>query len=75
MRAMSAVFLMAVALAGCGSEPEEPPALPLPVITVADKALPLALNYTARTRGEREVEVRARTNGKGAKHVIWFATV
>ncbi|MCY1670764.1 spermidine synthase [Novosphingobium sp. SL115] len=36
-------------------------------------------NFTQRLKAAGftvdEVEVRARTNGKGAKHVIWFATV
>ena len=36
-------------------------------------------NFTQRLKAAGfdvdEVEVRARTNGKGAKHVIWFASV
>lgn len=50
-------------LGACGEEPAAPPPLPAPVITLSESSLPLALSYTARTRGEREVEVRARVSG------------
>lgn len=50
-------------LASCGDDAEAPPPVPAPVVTLSQEALPLALNYTARTRGEREVEVRARVSG------------
>lgn len=59
-----AVAFAAALLAGCGEgQPAQPPPLKLPVLTVADRAMPLALNYSAQTRGEREVEVRARVSG------------
>jgi membrane fusion protein (multidrug efflux system) len=50
-------------LASCGEEAAAPPPTPAPVITLSEEALPIALNYTAHTRGEREVEVRARVSG------------
>jgi membrane fusion protein (multidrug efflux system) len=62
-RRFSAALLVLAFLSACGGDPPPPPALKLPVLTISDQALPLALNYTARTRGEREVEVRARVSG------------
>ncbi len=63
-RRFTAALLVLAFLSACGGDPPPPPpALKLPVVTIADAALPLALNYTARTRGEREVEVRARVSG------------
>lgn len=50
--------------AACGdSSPPAPEAIELPVVTVDDKPQPLLLAYTARTQGERQVEVRARVSG------------
>jgi membrane fusion protein (multidrug efflux system) len=52
-------------LAACGHKesPPAPPAVEVNVITVAVKPMPLDLKYSARTRGEREVEVHARVSG------------
>lgn len=64
MRRFPAVLLALTVLSACGGDPPPPPPGPkLPVLTISDQALPLTLNYTARTRGEREVEVRARVSG------------
>lgn len=54
-----------VLLSAC-SKPTEPPAPPpveVSVVEVAGGAQPLHLAYSARTRGIREVEVRARVSG------------
>lgn len=53
----------AALLVSCREEPAAPPPMPVPVVTLAEEVLPVALNYTAHTRGEREVEVRARVSG------------
>ncbi len=56
--------LIATLLAGCGAaSPEPAPPTPVNVVTVAARPSALPLNYTARSRGEREVEVRARVSG------------
>lgn len=54
-----------VALGGCGEAPA-PPAMPPPevgVLEIKPGAMPLDLEYAARLRGAREVEVRARVSG------------
>ena len=56
---------LAVLLGACGGA-EAPPALPPPavgVVTLGSGPLPIALEYPARLRGQREVEVRARVGG------------
>lgn len=61
--------LLAALLAGCGqSGGQEHAAMfggPVPVsaVTVQPQAVPVNLEYTARTLGSREVEVRARVTG------------
>jgi membrane fusion protein (multidrug efflux system) len=58
-------LLLAAALAGCGGA-EAPPAMPPPEVTALEirpGAMPLDLEYAARLRGAREVEVRARVSG------------
>ena len=51
-------------LAACGdlTEAAQDP-VELPVVVVDEKPRPLSLTYTARTQGERQVEVRARVSG------------
>jgi membrane fusion protein (multidrug efflux system) len=61
-----AVFAALAALAGCGKDPAAQMSPPPPEVTVAVAtrgALPLNLEYTGRTVGSREVEVRARVSG------------
>ena len=58
-----AMLAAAALLAGCTDTPTPAPPPKLPVLTVSDQPVALALNYTARTRGERDVEVRARVSG------------
>lgn len=58
-------ILATVFLVGC-SKSSDSVVLPVPevgVVKVAVTAIPLDLNYTAQTRGIREVEVRARVSG------------
>ena len=52
-------------LAACDKNdaPPAPPAPEVTVVTVAVKPMPLDLKYSARARGEREVEVHARVSG------------
>jgi len=51
-------------LSGCGKPDQAPPPpLAVGVVTLTPLSVPLDLSYTARTRGEREVEVRARVSG------------
>ena len=60
------IFLCAsMVLAACGQKeaPPAPAAVEVNVVTVAVKPIPLDLKYSARTRGEREVEVHARVSG------------
>jgi membrane fusion protein (multidrug efflux system) len=55
-----------VALSACGKDPAAemtPPPPEVAVVTAAHGALPLELEYTGRTAGSREVEVRARVSG------------
>lgn len=57
-------LLVLTLLAACGKEaPPAPPPPEVNVVTAAVKPIPLDLKYTARTRGEREVEVHARVSG------------
>jgi membrane fusion protein (multidrug efflux system) len=54
------------ALGGCGKDPAAQMAAPpqeVAVVTARHGALPLDLEYTGRTAGSREVEVRARVSG------------
>ncbi|MBS1189345.1 MAG: hemolysin [Rhodocyclaceae bacterium] len=57
------------ALAACNRGGNQPPAgmfggpVPVAVVTVQPEAVPVDLEYAARTLGSREVEVRARVNG------------
>jgi len=52
-----------LALGAC-TEPAVPPVAPeVGVVQVVSSTIPLDLVYTARTRGEREIEVRARVSG------------
>lgn len=51
-------------LAACtGGAPSGPLPIEVNAVTLAVRPLPLDLRYSARTRGEREVEVRARVSG------------
>jgi membrane fusion protein (multidrug efflux system) len=62
---LASLALAAALLAGCG-KPDAPPPPPPPEVSVqtaGEHAAPLALTYTARTAGSREVEVRARVGG------------
>ncbi len=60
-----AVLSALALLAACGRQeaPPAPPPAEVNVVTVAVKPMPLDLKYSARTRGEREVEVHARVSG------------
>lgn len=54
------------ALSACGNDPAAqmtPPPQEVTVVEVTHGALPLELEYTGRTAGSREVEVRARVSG------------
>jgi len=67
-KAATAALAVALAtLAGCSSHAEEgmPPRGPAPVkaITVSPQDVPVALEYAARVRGSREVEIRPRVSG------------
>lgn len=55
-------FLLLLTACG-GSSDDAQQAVELPIVTVDDKPQPLLLAYTARTQGERQVEVRARVSG------------
>ncbi|MFA5630502.1 MAG: efflux RND transporter periplasmic adaptor subunit [Porticoccaceae bacterium] len=63
-RFTDALLCLVLGLIGC-SAPEEPPPAPpaVGVVRLTPISVPLDLSYTARTRGEREVEVRARVSG------------
>ena len=63
---MRAILVMPVGLSviSCANEAPAPqPAVAVSVIRIDGKAQPLELAYSARTRGTREVEVRARVSG------------
>lgn len=62
-RNLIAIFSASALLLSCGDEAAAPPPVPAPVMALSTESLPLALNYTARASGEREVEVRARVSG------------
>lgn len=57
------IAALAVTSCGHGETPPAPAAPEVTVVAVAAKPIPLNLKYTARTRGEREVEVHARVSG------------
>ena len=59
-------FVVLAALAGCGKDPAAqmtPPPQEVTVAQVVRGPLPLDLEYTGRTAGSREVELRARVSG------------
>jgi membrane fusion protein (multidrug efflux system) len=63
---MAALLAAGGTLSGCGKDPAAqmtPPPPQVTVATVSHGALPLELDYTGRTAGSREVEVRARVSG------------
>ncbi|MCK9285825.1 MAG: efflux RND transporter periplasmic adaptor subunit [Rhodocyclaceae bacterium] len=61
---LAASALVAIALAACSGGDAPPPATPeVNVVVTAVQPIPLDLKYSARTRGEREVEVHARVSG------------
>jgi hypothetical protein len=65
LAAVLAAAVLSGALAACGSA-EAPPQMPPPevgVLQIRPGAMPLDLEYAARLRGAREVEVRARVSG------------
>ena len=65
LRALPLVAVL-IALSACGNDPAAqmtPPPQEVTVAEVAHGALPLELEYTGRTAGSREVEVRARVSG------------
>lgn len=62
-KTMSALLLAAF-LSACGNDaPPAPPPIEVDVVTVAPADRMLDFSYTARTRGTREVDVRARVSG------------
>ena len=64
--ALVALFAASGLLSACGKDPAAQMTPPPPQVTVAiasHGALPLELEYTGRTAGSREVEVRARVSG------------
>jgi len=64
--ALGGALALVAGLAGCGAregDPMVPPAPEVAVATVAKGDLPLALAYTGRAVGSREVEVRALVSG------------
>ena len=65
LRGALLAVVLGTALTGCGEEQlqHQPPPPEVAVQTVREDAVPLALTYTARTVGSREVEVRARVGG------------
>jgi membrane fusion protein (multidrug efflux system) len=64
-RAPAVGALLLAALAGCGGAEAPPPPPPpeVAVLEIRPGAMPLDLEYAARLRGAREVEVRARVGG------------
>ena len=63
--AVAAAAVLAALLAACGQHetPAAQPAVGVNIVTAAVLPMPLDLRYSARTRGEREVEVHARVSG------------
>jgi membrane fusion protein (multidrug efflux system) len=56
--------LLATALSGCGSSgPPESPPVPVKAATVLQKDVPIYIEAVGQTRGETEIEVRARVEG------------
>lgn len=64
-RALGAALVSAALLAACGGPPPMPQMPPpeVGVLQIAQAPMPLELEYAARIRGVREVEVRARVSG------------
>ncbi|WP_419175297.1 efflux RND transporter periplasmic adaptor subunit [Desulfosediminicola sp.] len=63
------LLLTLVMVQGCSEEkkqgpPQEPPPLPVEVISVQAEQLPVWLEYTGKTEATKRVEVRARVAGK-----------
>lgn len=59
-----AAMIWTLLLAACsGGEPPPPPPVEVSVVRIGSGAQPLDLAYSGRTRGAREVEVRARVSG------------
>ena len=56
---------VALALTACNKKPppQAAPPVPVTVITVAQRATPVAFEFTAQTQSSREVEIRARVDG------------
>lgn len=66
LRTPRLLLLPVVALAACrrpAEGPPPPPPLAVTVRTMVTQDLPYTLEYLARSRGSREVEIRARTSG------------
>lgn len=65
--AFAALWVMGAALIMSGCSKPEPTPAPSPpqvnVVTVAETRVPMNFAYTARVRGEREIEIRARVSG------------
>jgi membrane fusion protein (multidrug efflux system) len=64
----AAAILAAAALPGCSKgdakqESSAPPAIPVSVIQVAPREVPVVFESVGRTEGSREVQVRARVSG------------
>jgi membrane fusion protein (multidrug efflux system) len=56
--------LLATAFSGCGSNgPPEAPPVPVKAATVLQKDVPIYIEAVGQTRGETEIEVRARVEG------------
>jgi len=53
----------ALLLAACSGAPPPPPPVEVSIVRVGSGAQPLDLAYSGRTRGAREIEVRARVSG------------
>jgi membrane fusion protein, multidrug efflux system len=56
-------LILCIASCSSSAPPPPPPPTEVGIITVAAQAVPIELNYAARTAGLREVEVRARVSG------------
>jgi len=68
----SSLVALALVTAGCdrgasgpapGAAPAAPPPLPVTVVEMQPRSVPIVLEAVARTEGSREVEVRARVTG------------
>jgi len=62
---MAVMLTLVLGLTACGAPEAPPPPSPpeVNIVLLKSAAVPMDLVYTARTRGEREVEVRARVSG------------